>query len=227
MTDPLLTYQRFNDMGLAEEMAGILREHGIECEIEDNGHIFNPSFVTNTVETAIDLKLRQVDFLRADKVFGEYYKARLESVDKTYYLFDFTDQELDEIIAKPDEWGKFDYQLAQKILKDRGKEISPEKVAELKTVRIGEIARPATVNPVWILLGYLCALFGGLFGLGFGLVLRYFKKTLPDGRRVYAYNEKVRLHGRVILYLSIVCIILWYSLQFYEFVFTGLGFNYW
>ena len=38
---------------------------------------------------------------------------------------------LREIIAKRDEWGAFDYALAQKILRDRGQEVAPEELEKL------------------------------------------------------------------------------------------------
>ena len=130
--------------------------------------------------------------------------TELDNVDKTHYLFEFTNDELFDILSKPDEWNALDYQLAKKILNDRGREVNDEIIESLKEQRIAELAKPDESNRVWIFFGYLSALLGGLFGIIAGWHLFTYKKTLPDGQRVYEYSEKDRRHGRRIFYLGII-----------------------
>lgn len=209
MTDTFLTFQKFNDIELAKEIAERLKQNDIEFLLEDNRKFFDPSFANNTFEPDISIKLRPADFAKAHKSLEAYYQKYLDNVDKDYYLFAFSDEELVEIISKPDEWGHFDYQLAQKILRDRGKEIKPEAADLLKTQRIRELAKPGTTDKYWIYFGYFSAIFGGLFGLIIGGTLAYFKKTLPNGETVYAYREEDRNHGIRILLISVVSLIFW------------------
>ncbi len=209
MADNYLTFQKFNDIGLAKEIAERLKQNGIECLLENNRPNFDPSCAFNTVETDISIKLKPDNFSKANKALEDYYQKDLENVDKDYYLFDFTDEELIEIISKPDEWCHFDYQLAQKILTGRGKEIKPEVATLLKKQRIKDLSAPETTNKYWIYLGYLSALFGGLFGLIIGWTLAYLKKTLPDGQRVYVYRDEERNHGTRMLLLSCISLIFW------------------
>ncbi len=159
MTNTFLTFQKFNDVELAKESSERLKQNDIECLLEDNRKFFDPSFAYNTIEPDISIKLKPEDFLKAHKALENYYKKDLDNVDKNYYLFEFTDEELIEIISKPDEWGHFDYQLAQKILKDRGKEIKPEVADLLKTQRINELVKPDTTHKYWIYVGYFSAIF--------------------------------------------------------------------
>ena len=72
------------------------------------------------------------NFAKADEVLNDFYKDQLDAIDKDYYLFGLSDKELEEVVTKPDEWGRLNYQLAQKILKDRGREITPQKAELLK-----------------------------------------------------------------------------------------------
>lgn len=209
MTDTFLTFQKFNDIELAKEMAERLKQNGIECSLEDNRRLFDPSFVNHTVEPDISIKLRAEDFSKAHKALEDYYKRTLENVEQDYYLFDFTDEELIEIVSKPDEWGHFDYMLSQKILRDRGKEIQPEVAELLKTQRKKDLAQPDSSHIYWIYAGYFSAIFGGLLGIIIGWTLAYFKKTLPDGQRIYAYREKDRNHGTRILLISCISLIVW------------------
>ncbi len=215
MHDPqaFLTFRKYQDPALAEEVASLLRESRIECAVETNDHFFNPSFMNDPITQArTDLKLHPEDFTKADKVLADYYKTQLNSVDKEYYLFDFSDRELAEIIAKPDEWGPFDYQLAQKILGDRGQDITTERVELMKEQRIADLKKPEPAGSAWIYLGYLSAIFGGAIGIIIGALLINFKKTLPNGERVYAYRESDRRQGKLIIGLSLLSILLWWML---------------
>ena len=209
MKDKYLTFQKFNDIGLANEIAERLKQNNIDYLLEDNQKMFDPSFANNTIEPEISLKLKPADFSIANSALEKYYESLIDTVDKDYYLFEFTDEELIEIISKPDEWGHFDYQLAKKILKDRGKEIKPEIAELLRSQRNKDLAKPDIPHKYWIYFGYFSALFGGIFGIIIGWTLAYFKKTLPNGQRVYAYSERERDHGTIMFLISSVSLILW------------------
>src|SRR5258708_6644806 len=132
MGNNYITYQKFNDFELAQTIAQKLKESEIEYLLEDNSKYFDVSFANNSFESKIDLKVKSEDFIKADKALDDLYKKNLGEVEKDYYLFSFSEDELKEIISKPDEWGNFDYQLAQKILREKGKGINPEDIELLK-----------------------------------------------------------------------------------------------
>lgn len=207
--DHYLTFQKFNDPVLAQQMGEHLKEHGIPFVIEDNQKFFDPSFAYNHIEADVSLKLAPQDFTRARQALEQYYSAQLDDVEKDYYLFQFTDEELMEIVSKPDEWGAFDYQLAQKLLRERGKEVQPAVAELLKTQRTKELAKPDTIHRWWIYAGYISAVLGGLFGLIIGATLVFNKKTLPNGEKIFAYDERVRNHGTRILVISAIFFPLW------------------
>jgi hypothetical protein len=108
----LLPFQQFNDIALARVISELLAEAGIEYEIESQNPHLDPLIIGNSPDSSIDLKIPAQDFIRARAVLEAYYEGQLQDVDPDYYLFDFTDQELLEILARPDEWGPFDYVLA-------------------------------------------------------------------------------------------------------------------
>lgn len=60
----------------------------------------------------------------------------------------------------------------------------------------------------WVIIGYLVSLFGGLFGIFVATFLINAKKTLPDGQIIYAFNERSRKHGKIILYLGSIILII-------------------
>lgn len=140
------TFQQFNDPGLASVIAEKLEAQKIECVVEKVRPLLEPGFFRNTVEQTIHLKVRATDLNDAHKALEEYYRHQLQDVDPGYYLFSFTDVELLEIVAKPDEWGHFDYVLARALLADRGLEIPDETVDQMKQQRLRQLAGEAGAN---------------------------------------------------------------------------------
>jgi hypothetical protein len=211
------TFQKFNDPDLAGVIARKLRELNIPSQVVDENPNFNPSFVNNVVEPTIHLKVRSGDFDRAHQALEEYYRQQLNDVDPDYYLFSFSDTELLDIVAKPDEWGHFDYALAKKLLADRGLTITPATAEELKQQRLKELALPERAHTGWIIAGYICAILGGFFGLIIGYVFAYTKKTLPNGGTVYVYPDQARHHGKRIFFIGILGAAFWLVLRIMDF----------
>jgi len=209
MTGNFLTFKKYNDVGLATEIGEQLKENNIEFAIEDNKQFFDATFANNSFNPDISLKLRAQDFHKAQKVLDDYYKGIINSVDTDYYLFEFTDLELMDIVSKPDEWGEFDYQLAQKILAERGKEIKPEMVELITERRTKDLSKQETTNKYSIYRAYFSAIFGGLFAIILGYDLAYSKKTMRNGEQIYTYRNEERKHGKRIVLIGVISLIVW------------------
>lgn len=197
-----LTYDRFNDLAAAMQLVDLLKENNIEVFIEDNSSAFDPSFANNETNKEYCVKLAQGSFATADLLRDQISDRLIAEVEPDYYLFDFSDEELLDLVAKRDEWSHFDFKLALKILKDRGIEQKPEQLAEMKQERLEELAMPAKHQTLWVTVGYFSAFFGGFLGLFIGWHLYTFKKTLPNGEIVYAYIDTDRDNGKWILIIA-------------------------
>ncbi len=209
MTDEqYLTFQKFNDEGLATELTEVLEQNNIEFIVDDTQN-FDPSFSNSEINKEFRVKLKKEDFEKANTLLLEISVKQLENVDKNYYLFKFTDEELIEIVAKADEWSQYDFILAQRILKERGKEIKPELADALRKQRLQELAKPEEGQQTWIYAGYTFALLGGLISIFIGWHLLSYKKTLPNGDRVYGYSASDRKHGNRIFLIGIIFIVFW------------------
>jgi hypothetical protein len=66
------------------------------------------------------------------------------------------------------------------------------------------LARPENDGTGWVFAGRFFSLMGGFLGVLIGLVLMQSTKTLPDGRKVYTYDEETRKQGKTILYISLI-----------------------
>jgi hypothetical protein len=216
MEPEFITYQKFNDAALAGELAGQLEQHGIEYQIEEESLTFNITFVLNDpLQKEYAVKIKSGDFEKVNQLLKDDESKNIDGVDKDYYLFSFTDDELMDVLTKADEWSAFDVVLARKLLAERGKDISEATISSINEKRIEELKKPEASQLTWVIIGYIIAL-GGIIlpffvsAIGFfiGWHLASYKKTLPDGARVYGYNETDRVHGKRIFYLGITVFVL-------------------
>jgi hypothetical protein len=203
-----LTFKTFPDKETVLDFAEVLKQQNITYFIEEDMLVFDPSYANNPLNKDYALKIRSGDFNRATKAYEDYFATHLDQVDSDYYLFSFSVEELKEIIAKPDEWGSFDYQLAQKILKDKGMVITEEQKLAFRNQRNNELAKPEKETIANIALYYILSLVLFPVGMIVGWVWAYSKKTLPNGQRVYTYDKAVQRHGRRILAIATLLLIL-------------------
>jgi hypothetical protein len=180
-----VTYRKFTEQDQAEALIQILRDHQIECQLTADRDSLDSLYGAKVFTQHFFVKIQQQDFAKADSLLQEQSEKEVETADQEHYLFSFSDDELFEILYKPDEWSEFDYQLARKLLKEKGRDISAETIELLKKQRIKELAKPEQESRVWIYAGYIFSLLGGWIGVAIGLILVTAKKTLPDGQRVF------------------------------------------
>ena len=213
MSTDFAVFKKFANLEQAQELGATLKKNGIENKLVNNSPQIDITFSGNTLQNEVQLLLLQSDFAKANEVLRTEAEKVIEQMDKDYYLFDFTNEELYEIIMKPDEWGAFDYTLAQKLLKDRGVTVDEELINSLRKQRVNDLAKPEEGQQPMVLVGYLLALLGGLLGLLVGWFLWTYKKTLPDGQIVHAYSERDQKHGRNIFILGLVFLIFWVTFR--------------
>jgi hypothetical protein len=208
-TNQFITYQKFNDQGAALELETLFNDNGIECLLENTSSSFEPSFANNDLVKEFRVKLKKHDFVIADNLLEQIFLNQINTVDKDYYLHQFSNNELIELISKKDEWGQFDFLLAQKLLKERGKEIQPELIEELKKERLETLAKPEESSKIWIYIGYISSFLGGFMGILIGWHLLNHKKTLPNGDRVLGYTFEDRKHGENMVIIGVIFLIFW------------------
>ena len=188
----------------AEALSKILTDNNISSKItKDSGdldYVFQGEAPTNKFEVHINEDDRQ----KAETILTDLAKENLNSIDKDYYLFSFTDDELKDILVKKNEWNELDVLLSQKILEERGIEINLNEIEKQREIRDLELQKPEDGQTGWIIFGYVAAFIGGFIGILLGYSLWLSKKKLPNGSKVPAYNEEIRKHGRIIFYLGII-----------------------
>ena len=202
-------YRKFISKADALELIEILKENNIDFLLEDNSMRVDSSFGSSDNNSEFLLKIDKNNFEKVEKLEEDLIKDSLEKIDKDYYLFEYSDEELTDVLVKKEEWSKFDYLLAQKILKERGKEINPDLINSINKRRIEDLSKQEESPNFLIYTGYLFAFLGGFIGIFIGLYLMKYKKNLPNGDSIYGFKIEDRKSGQNILIISIIAMFFW------------------
>jgi len=213
----LITFQSYISPEEAQEVSGILSENGIKNELGSNSPSVDLTLTGGGMSNQrIEIKIQQEDFDAANKILELEADKALSEVSKDHYLFEFTNEELFDVLLKKEEWSAFDFELSKKILDERGEKVSESLLNQLRIQRLNDLAKPEQGQKTWIVVGYLLSLLGGFFGLAIGWYIWKSKKTLPNGDRVFASSEKDRSHGKNIFLIGIIGMIFWLYLSWNE-----------
>ena len=222
MKAPFIKYRSFNDKAIATELYQTLKQKDIDVVWEDTEGFFDASFAHNEFLNIYYVKLKQEDFRKADEILMQMAIDTKHEPIGDYYLLSFSNEELIDVLKKPDEWNEFDRYWARKILKEKGIEVSDMEVEQAKTERLTELTRPWSVDKLWIIC-VVCLWLAALLSIHIYLAIAVVfisayislsKKTLPDGLRVNAFSAGDRLVGKIVLVAGVL-LVLFILLQYY------------
>lgn len=207
MQDEFVKFQHFFIEDELLNLTDFLKEKEIEFQIDDNTPGFDVDFSFHPMKKDFIVKLRKADFPKVKSLLAERAKNMLDEVSADHYLFKFSQEELIDVVRKSDEWSVFDVQLAKKILHDKGVDFKEEEEKVMKEERLHELAEPKHFGGLWLILIYICSLFLGIFTVFLGWFIITYKKTLPNGDRIYFFDESTRKNGWGITIVSMLSLI--------------------
>jgi hypothetical protein len=149
------TYQQFFSAEEAEGVIAILKEHGIPYTFKQTRAGFDTVIIGENLNEQWDLRIPTDQFSRANDLLLANTTVNLEELEKDYYLFSFSQEELENIIRNPDEWGRHDYLVAVELLKQRGENVSKEQLQEFREKKMEVLAKPPKKVPLfWLIAAY-------------------------------------------------------------------------
>ena len=214
MEEGLSTYRKFIYKDDALDLIEILEQNQIDYVLNDNSSRLDSTFGNDDNTKQFELQINKDDFDKVENLEENLIVTSLNNVENDHYLFEYSDEELMEIVIKKEEWSKYDYLLAQKILREKGKEVNPELLNVIKKQRTEELSKQEALPKMWIFFGYFFAIIGGFIGVMIGYTIMSYKRNLPDGNAVYLYKKEDKIKGQNILILSIIGIIFWITMRF-------------
>ncbi len=207
--EQLVQLAKFDNAPEAEELQSFLKEKGVESKIEDVTPSVDLTFQGNSLGNEVLVKVNVQDFDKAEELLEGRAARDIKNIPDDYYLFQFSDEELMEVIEKADEWSNIDHQLALQIFKSKGREFTKEELEGYRNKRIEESQQLDQAHPFWIFFGFFSAACGGLFGIWIGMYYWQSKSRDLEGSKFYSYNKSMRKTGMIMATFGFLSMIGW------------------
>ena len=206
-TENLVLFRAFNDLDSLNEFSELLEHHQIPFKVDDSKQRFDVTFSNNDTTRFYQIKIRVQDQERVQAIADQLDLELIKSMPTDYYLFDFTEEELKDVIKKNFEWSNFDVKLATKLLADKGIVVTQEEIQLKKQEHLDLLDEPEKENKLVIICGYILCFLGGILGVVIAIALLNAKKTNSAGIRVPTYSANTRKHAKnmLVIFVFILC----------------------
>ncbi|MFT3823463.1 MAG: hypothetical protein QM731_06060 [Chitinophagaceae bacterium] len=198
-----LTFRSFFNEAAAAETVEVLAQNSIPYKLQKRAKHIDTIIGGDSFDQAIELQIPDNQFENANALLSNAVQIDMQQLGDDYYLFSFTEEELIDIIKKPDEWGAQDVVIARQLLQDKGISYTHEEQEHFKEERLKQLASPEKPGGNLIFAGYILMLLFGFGGILVGYSLWKSKKILPNGQKAFIYTKKAREHGQLIFFLSV------------------------
>lgn len=215
MPDKPIVFKSLSNIEEAEKIGEELALHHIAYEIESPPQLLDRNFIGEQPMPEHYIKLLPSDFTRANEIVESLYKNIAATVGKDYYLYDFSDEQVLDVVNHKSEWGDLNYYVALEILVKRGIPYDKQLTNALEEEAAAIVPQPA--KPFYLLLVYIILAvsfilpypYFSIGGLIVGLFLYGASKTLKNGTRIPYYDAASRKNGIIIIAVAVLSI-LWF-----------------
>jgi hypothetical protein len=202
MEEAFLPFRKFCNREEAAEFGRLLDDLSVPFKIE-NRSPYEDIFTLYSVSpsNSWEVNIRAVDLDRVNEVLNNMDKRIGFDEDSSFNGFAVS--ELIDILNHFDQWNETEYREAVELLKQKGIDYTDEQLEQLKQKRIDELRKPVSISHRALYMGWLFAIAFGFFGMFYGYYIWKTRKTLPNGERVWTFDEKSRKKGAVLFLVSI------------------------
>ncbi len=213
MPDKPIIFKSLSNIEEIEQIAEQLAQHNIAYEIESPPQLLDKNFIGELAMPDHYLKIKAADFSKANNIVDELYKNIAATIDKEYFLFDFTEEQLLQVVNNKNDWGDLNYHIALELIRRMGITYNHQLTNELEA-EAAAIA-PKTVNPIYLFITYALLLMSFILPIPYlsigaliiGLFLYGATKTLRTGIKVNYYDDGSRKNGIAIIVIACLSII--------------------
>lgn len=204
----LITVKEFQDRELLGDYVELFEKAEIPFSVEDSKPRFDASFANDESRRYYRINVAPIDLNSALDLCERMDLKIMEELPSDYYLFQFSNDELRDILVRSFEWNSLDVMLAKKLLIERGVDFSESTIAAERQEITDQLDAPEKEHTLIIISGYIFSFLGGFIGLAIALIILNSKKTTHEGYRVPRYNGATRIHGLYMLVIFASVIIL-------------------
>jgi len=216
-----ILYRSFLNLNEAKELTDLLDARNIPCALNIPRESIDAAIIGQGIVTKATLKVHPAYVKQVDTIIEEAIeKIPLEELEK-HPLQSYANDDLYNILLKPDESTVENVTLAQLILSNRGQDVTVEEVEELRSKRINEI-RKGKKGSQWVIvvvfvtmiLGFLVRPLLSALGIFVGAYYINAKKYDINGDAYLEYDKPTRFVGKVLLGCSIALLAIKYLMGF-------------
>jgi len=202
-----LTYSKFYTEAASEELSGFLAKHHIDYIIERDKDVLDKIYIGESLDPMVLLKIKDTDFTIVNDLVKNEFVVDISRVDTSYYLLNFSDNELQDVVNSPAEWNYFDRALAMQLLRQRN-------VPLVETHLVEQLVKytPTRISMPLLLLEYIGSIGFIYVGIVIGLGTLLATKTQPNGRSAKMFDQFTRQHGIALLCIGVVRTLIFYML---------------
>lgn len=193
------TFMSLTDSVIVDEIVQILEVHKIAYKLQDTSKDFDASFSNNAAKNSYLIMLNPNDFDKASVLLEENTKLEIDDINSRHPFFDFTTEELKDVVKNYDEWYPADVKLAKQLLEKDNIVVEDSEIKEQQIQKMMLAQAPEKSSLLTLVMGYTFCIMGGLAGIGIAIFLMTGKRTMPDGSKKYIYSKSDRAHGMYML----------------------------
>lgn len=201
-SEDLIEFFRSQDPDALKHVISVLDDTSIAHQVITEEGGFDISAVGSGEDFEAFITIRTFDHSAARKALEA---DSLESELPTdHHLLSSSDDELIEVVTHASEWSAFDVAHAQRLLSERGVDLT--KLEEERDQRIAHLKKGKPASKALILFGWVFTILGGLIGLLIAWSLSHTKDKTPDGE-FHRYDEASRKTGEVMTKVAVLMLI--------------------
>lgn len=194
-----ITVKEFQDRELLGDYVELFEKAEIPFSVEDSKPRFDASFANDESRRYYRINVAPLNLNSALELCERMDQKIMAELPSDYYLFQFSDDELQDVLVRSFEWNSLDVMLAKKILLDRGVSFSEASIAYQREELLDELDAPEKGDTILVVCGYIFCLLGGLLGLIIALTILTSQKTTHDGMRIPRYSAGTKKHAQRML----------------------------
>jgi hypothetical protein len=209
-----LTFSKFYTKEEAEAFAALLDSNNILFDAERLTAQLDNIYLGEDSEPRYLVKVQKEDFGKVESLMKSEMEKQVDDVPANYYLFQFSNEELTDVMRKPDEWNYFDQLLARKLLLQRNVEVNA--ITEGSVFRQEDLYVPARIEAGWLILAYLMAVLIPFAGIPMGLLMFSGQRTLKDGTKVPLFDNWTLTQGWILFGIGVLRTLQYFFIPLYS-----------
>lgn len=208
LPDSLVLLCDYTDDLEAGRDAHRLEASGIPCVVKHEHETFNPAFTLKSSFAAVHLLVPEEAVSQARTLLGlDQPEGNDDAVAS--FIADLSDEELLDVVARPDEWNAETVRAAEDLLQKRGRSPTESQKEALRAEWVRQERTSKRGDPVWMIVAALAVLGGGWAGFLIGLGYRHLKLRDATGARYYVYDQRTRWWGGIFMLAGAISALCW------------------